>query len=282
VENMENAEFPPDAVARLTRTAAQASLPFAIVEQWGVPCGYERSFKMLPGRLWANRYLLGVAAGEVTTDQWLDACRRLGMPEVYVNSFAARLADANLVFLGFEDHEASCTYKVYLEFWEKVKEEVRRQPPPQAPLLLHLGFKWDANDSRRKAVSEYRCFPLLDKREIRKRIADIYAVQPPSTCGRIVDELVELAATRCVDGALKYVEVHEEDSRRVSFDLNLYAAQLCLQEIWPWLSTIRQHYAIPAEHFARLYDLVGDKLLGHLSSGIGRQGEDFFTVYYQV
>jgi hypothetical protein len=280
--NVENAEFPPDAFARRTRTAAQASLPFAIVQQWGVPCGYERSFKMLPGRLLANRYLLGVTVGDVTSDQWLDACRRLDMPEAYLNSFAARMADANLVFLGFEDNEVSCTYKVYLEFWEKVKEEVRRKQNPKEPILLHLGFKWDADDSRRKAISEYLCFPLLDKREILKRIADIYAVQPHSTCGQIVDGLVELAATRCGDGAFKYLEVREEDSLRVSFDLNLYAAQIRLQEIWPLLSTTGQHYAIPVEPFARLYDLVGDKLFGHLSGGIDRRGEGFFTVYYQV
>lgn len=279
---MENGEVPPDAVDRRTRTAARASLPFAIVEQWGVPCGYERSFKMLPGRLLANRYLLGVAAGEVTRDQWLEAGRRLGMPEDYLNAFAARLADANLVFLGFEDNEASCTYKVYLEFWEKVKAEVRRKQNPKEPVLLHLGFKWDADDSGRKAVSEYLCFPLLDKREILKRIADIYAAEPHSTCGQLVEELVELAATRCVDGALRYVEVREADSPRVSFDLNLYAAQVGLQEIWPWLSTARQHYAIPVEHFARLQGLVGAKLFGHLSGGIDRRGEEFLTVYYPV
>lgn len=279
---MENAPSSPDASTRLTQTAAQASLPFAIVEQWGVPCGYERSFKMLPGRLLANRYLLGIAARDVTDDQWLDACRRLGMPDDYRDSFAARLADANLVFLGFEDNEVSCTYRVYLEFWEKVKAEVRRSPTPKEPRLLHLGFKWDANDSRRSAISEYRCFPLLDKRETLRRIADLYAAQPDSACGQIVNELVELAATRCVDGAFKYEEVIEEDGRRVSFDLNLYAAQIGLHEIWPWLSTAQQHYAIPAEPFARLYDLVGDKLLGHLSGGTDRRGEDFLTVYYEV
>jgi hypothetical protein len=279
---MENADLPPDARARLTQAAAQASLPFAIVEQWGVPCGYERSFKMLPGRLLANRYLLGVAAGEVTGDRWLDACRRLGMPEDYLNSFAARLGEANLVFLAFEDNEASCAYKVYLEFWEKVRQEVRGKQNPQEPLLLHLGFKWDANDSRRKAISEYLCFPLLNKREILTRIANIYAAEPDAGCGRIVEELVELAATRCADGALKYVEVREANSLRVSFDLNLYAAQVRLHEIWPSLSTARQRYAIPAERFARLYDLVGDKLFGHLSGGIDRRGEEFLTVYYEV
>ena len=46
--------------------AAQAGLLFRIVEELDVPCGYERSFKMLPGRLLANRFLLGINTADLT------------------------------------------------------------------------------------------------------------------------------------------------------------------------------------------------------------------------
>lgn len=63
--------------------AAQAGLLFRIVEDMQVPCGYERSFKMLEGRLLANRFLLGMNTENLTHERLLDVCRQLDMPKMY-------------------------------------------------------------------------------------------------------------------------------------------------------------------------------------------------------
>ena len=46
--------------AALKMAARKAVLPFEFIEEMGLACGYERSFKLLAGRVLANRYLLGI------------------------------------------------------------------------------------------------------------------------------------------------------------------------------------------------------------------------------
>jgi hypothetical protein len=97
-----------------------------------------------------------------------------------------------------------------------------------------------------------------------------------------VEEIIQFSARRSVDRSFIYVEVHEDGNPRQSFDINLYKANLRLREIVPFLARIRQHYSVPVEQFDRLYELVGDKLFGHLAGGIDRHGQDFLTVYYEA
>ena len=90
--------------AEVRIAADRAALPFNLLEQMRIPCGYERSFKLLPGRVLANRYLLGVDLKDINSDQLQTICQRLSMPDDYVQSLEEHLPDANLVFLGFEDN----------------------------------------------------------------------------------------------------------------------------------------------------------------------------------
>jgi hypothetical protein len=102
----------------LEKAAQRAVRLFEVVQNLGVNCGYERSFKMLDRKLLANRFLLGIDTADITHARLLDVCRELQMPDACFVPFRDALADANLVFLGFEDNEPGCVYKVYLEFWD--------------------------------------------------------------------------------------------------------------------------------------------------------------------
>lgn len=266
----------------LEETARAAILPFEIVEDMHVACGYERSFKMLENRLLANRFLLGVHTAALTRNRLLNACRQLHMPEVYVESFEAQLPNANLVFLGFEDNEGDCIYKVYLEFWENVREDFQTKSNKKEPVLMHWGFKWKISDNTQRAIARYICYPLLSVKEILKRLSNIYEGHEDRTSLEVVEDIVEFAASRNGDGPFMYIEVGEENSPRQSFDINLYRANVRLKEMYSFLSRMRQHYSVPAERFSRLYELVGNKLFGHLSGGVSSEGKDFLTVYYEV
>jgi hypothetical protein len=79
-----------------------------------------------------------------------------------------------------------------------------------------------------------------------------------------------------------YVEVEEEGNPRVSFDLNLYWANLLLGELYPYLLMMCRHFGIPEEDFHRHYEPVKTQIFGHLSGGTDRHGRDFLTVYYGV
>ena len=272
-----------DAVVVPTEAVAQkATLPFAILEQLDVACGYERSFKMLRNTLLANRYMLGVNTEDLTRQQLLEICRQIEMPNDHLDSIAAHLSDANLIFLGFEHSADSCIYKVYLEFWEKLKRDLLSRRNQQEPALLHLGYKWDTNDSLRRAITRYLLHPLLSVREILSRIAEIYATSDDRTSFAAAEEIIALAASRGGDVSLRYMEVEKGNSPRVSFDVNLYGAALRMSQIHNALARMRSYFSISSEEFRRLNGLVGNKLLGHISGGIDRNGESFFTVYYEV
>lgn len=268
--------------SQLRLAADRAALPFALLEQMQIPCGYERSFKMLPGKLLANRYLLGVDLKNLSTEQLRTICQRLKMPDEFFPSLDEHLSDANLVFIGFEDNPPTGMYKVYLEFWDRVKSEVQSNPTSLSPKLLHLGFKWDVADNTRRTISKYLCYPLLSTESILQRIADIYSSHDGCVSLKIASEIITFAASHAEEGAFIYLEVNEGDSLRRSFDINLYSATLPLSSIHRALIRLRDHFAITVDTFDQLFHLTRDKLLGHLSGGINPLGEEFLTIYYEA
>ena len=268
--------------SELRIAADRAALPFTLLEQMQIPCGYERSFKMLPGMLLANRYLLGVDLKNLGFEQLRSICQRLNMPEEFFTSLSEQLPSANLVFLGFEDNPPTGMYKVYLEFWEQVKSEVQSKPASLEPRLLHLGFKWNVADNTQRTISRYLCYPLLSTEGILQRMTDVYADRVECASLEIATEIVAFAASRSEPDSFIYLEVIEGDSLRSSFDINLYSAMLPLSSIKPALIRLRDHFAIPTDTFDRLDRLTCDKLLGHLSGGISQQGEEFVTIYYEA
>ena len=79
-----------------------------------------------------------------------------------------------------------------------------------------------------------------------------------------------------------YVEAEEEGNPRRSFDLNLYKAGLRVADVQPALSRLRERYSVAEAAFADLLRECGTKRLGHLSGGLGRETEDFLTLYYEI
>ena len=268
--------------SELRLAAERAALPFRLLEQMQIPSGYERSFKLLPGRLLANRYLLGVDLKDIDSEQLHTICHRMNMPDEFVQSLSEHLPEANLVFVGFENNPPHGTYKIYLKFWDRVKAEVQSTPTSLAPKLLHLGVKWDATDNTQRTIARYQCYPLLTTDGILQRMTDIYVGHEDCVSWKVATEIVTFAASRAEPGSFIYLEVLEEDGLRRSFDINLYSAMLTLKEIEPALIRLRNHFAIPTDSFDRLARLTHDKPLGHLSAGISQNGEEFATIYYEA
>ncbi len=267
--------------------AERAALPFALLEELKIPCGYERSFKLLPGKLLANRYLLGVDLKNIHPAQLHAVCQRMNMPDEFIQSLNEHLSQANLVFLGFEDNPPDGTYKVYLEFWDRVKFEIQSESASLEskllePQLLHLGFKWNVADNSQRTISRYLCYPLLSTDVILQRMTEVYAEHTTAPSLNIATEIMAFAAGRVAEGSIIYMEVVEDGSPRRSFDINLYSAMLPLQDIKPALLRLREHFEIPINSFDRLLHLTCDKSLGHLSGGINQHGEEFLTIYYEV
>ena len=113
-------------------------------------------------------------------------------------------------------------------------------------------------------------------------MSKIYETDRDDTSLAIVEDMIKLAVSTSRDIAPIYLEAAEENNPRISFDVNLYKAALRLSQLRPMLSRLHSHFSFSSEEFGRLYNLVHNKLLGHVSGGLDRNGDDFLTVYYEV
>ena len=79
-----------------------------------------------------------------------------------MDEFIEGLQDANTIFFGFEESEsAGSTYKVYLEYWDKLRDKIPADAACREPHLLHKGFKWHIDAPEKHLVTRYQCLPGL-------------------------------------------------------------------------------------------------------------------------
>ncbi|MGD8350446.1 MAG: hypothetical protein PVI79_14450 [Gammaproteobacteria bacterium] len=252
--------------------------PFRLVEQLDLKCGYEKSFKLIERRLLRNRYLLGIEKSILDDSKLASICEQMKLPEKFAERFFDDIAEANLVLLGFEEGADYCSYRIYFEYWDRLRRRISASPPPYQPMTLFQGYKWSTNDGDVAVVTDYVCYPRLGTDEIVARIREIGA---DGEAFAIAIEIISLAARLAGDQAFVYLEASEGGNPRNSFDINLYPAGMTLQSIYPRVERLFEHYGIPATELERLYRDCASRPLGHLSAGIDREGRDFFTVYYE-
>jgi len=260
----------------------RARLLCALAEETGVRFGREDSFKLAHGRLLSQRFMLGIPTHGLGSQQILDWCERLGMPPRLRSDFAAQLPHANLVFLGLEDGADEGIFKIYLEFWDKVREQVLRSGQNH-PQLLHMGYKWRAGGADTQGrIARYTCFPRLGLQDILDAMSAIYTSGADCLSRELALAMVRKAAAANPHTLFLYVEVAEEDNPRRSFDINLYKSGLLLDDIRPELDALAQHFGLCDKAFHALLERTARQPLGHLSGGVDRAGEEFITVYYET
>lgn len=256
---------------------------FERVRALGTGFGFEKSFKLAPKSLGEDRVILGVRSALAAPEALLGACRDIGMPQPYLEAFAREAGGANTVGFGYEGSGHGGIYKVYLEFWDRLRERILRDPANREPALLFLGFKWEAGEGGRAGLARYTCHPLLSVRGILARLNALYEARSDSASLGAAHAILGLAAQRIGgDDSFVYVEAAEEGNSRKSFDLNFYKAGLRVRDLLPALSALCREYSIPAAELERIGAQAGGRAFGHLSGGIGRDGQDFLTVYYEL
>jgi hypothetical protein len=265
--------------------AEKMDLLFQLVKNLNVEVGFERSFKIAKGALLHNRFLLGVskeAIGQRADDRFTETCSLMAMPKTLLDIFKHYLPQGNYVHFGFEQNQKNTLYKVYLEFWKTIQEEIVKSRHPPGPALLHLGLKWDISDPARQSLTRYTWFPWLSSHEILQRVSHILEPDRGAAARQAAEQLISLALARIPDRDILFLEVTEEGNPRRSFDINVYRANLQLAEIYPLLSMLCRRHSIAFDTFHSLYDRIKTKRFGHLAAGVDREGNSFFTVYYGV
>lgn len=242
--------------------------------------GREDSLKASAGQLLTDRVMFGVRTRQLAPQSLSRILDALAMPARLATSLRAALPGADVVLFGAETSAAECQYKVYLEFWEQVRQQVL-QTGSATPRLLNLGFKWraGAEDGR---IARYTCFPLLDTRACIQRLTTLYADAIGPTACDLAAHLVRHCAAQRPGASFIYLEAEEEGTPRRSFDINLYKAEQTLADIRPWLEALGRHFTLPEPAVAEVIAHVGSCALGHLSGGLDRRGQDFLTVYYEI
>ncbi len=266
---------PPSGVDCLTR----------LVNGLGVFHEREYSFKVIPGAILGDRILLGFNHDDLGGDEAAASlpgiCRDLGMPDRFLRIYQERLPEANIILFGYEGHDQGGTWKAYLEFSGDYVT-VARKPGQPASALLHLGFKWAADDSGKAALARYFGYPELTVPEMLQRVAERFYGDGDPSSYEIVRGMVDRAADEMPPDEILYLEVEEEGNPRRSYDINLYRAGLPLREFYSSLREACRVKGIGPETFHRLYEPMKDKIFGHVSGGRDREGRDFLTFYYGV
>lgn len=256
------------------------ALVFAFLEAQGIRPAFERSFKFMPRSLFENRFLLGFEKDAIKgpADEALSSlCRKLGMPQDFLEKYGANLPESNIVGFGFGEDEKGCVVRAYLEFGGRFFRALRADPLNPAPYLSHLGFKWDGADNTRKALTRYTCHPRYTYEQIMTRLTNDFYQGETGNPLSIVREILSIASQRG-GGRFLFLDVDEEDGQRASFDINLYPANLWLKEI-DFLSDLFRHYRLDQMPFENFRGKVKENVFGHLAGGKDRDGKDFLTVY---
>ncbi len=263
---------------------APAEHLISLMMDLGIETGMERSFKVVDQKLLKNRFIVGFKKDNIFLNpdmRIIEICRRIHMPESLLSTFTEHLPDAGYIHFGFEESETSCVYKVYLEFWEKLKQTVHPDRLDPGGYDLHLGFKWDVSDPSRCALTRYIWHPWISGREI---IAKVDQIIPGAweISRKAAKDLVSAAGVRIPDRDILFLEVIEEDNARRSFDINVYRADLQVAEVYSLLSVLCRSCSLPYDVFHSFYQGIRTKQLGHLAAGLDRRGKPFFTLYYGV
>lgn len=279
----------PDFIGRTAPRLKLDDLPEAArslvqqVQDLGVVCGLERSFKFIQRIFLTRRLLLGFRRDTLPpggTSGLVDICMAAGMPEDHLAAFQEHLAEATIVLFGFEQEGEQSTFRAYLEFGHRFRNGLSKAPKLLEPFTIHMGYKWDPDDPTRKATTRYTCFPGLSSEAMLERIRTVYGYRDSTDPLAVAEAILDCARRKGPEDAFLYFEAEEENHPRLSFDLNLYSANLRMNELLPFLSDICTLYGIPFQDVYAWYEPVQGAVFGHLTGGLDRNGRDFMTVYF--
>jgi hypothetical protein len=266
-------------------THEKVGLLFQLLNELRLKVAFERSFKVSEKSLDGSRFLVGINKNTISRGRHkniVNVCAKLGMPRKFQETFRKNLPEANVFGFGMDENQETCVVKAYLGFGSRYEEAMKKAFNERDPYISHLGFKWDAADNTRCALTKYTCFPALNRQDMLGRLSTGFYGSGGSNPYGIIEGVVEVFGSKAGGDEFLYLEVNEENNPRSSFDLNVYSANLRMKEVYPFLVQMCRHYSIPDETFQALYEQVKDMIFGHLAGGIDRKGKDFLTVYFGI
>jgi tryptophan 7-halogenase len=253
----------------------------ALVGRLRAPYGLERSVKIAPGALFDDRCLISLhrsALGSAPADKLAEMARALGIPAGFAEKIAGALEGAEIVHFGHEAGAGSPVRKLYFEYAERT----RRAMAKGEPALVHLAYKWAPGRAQGAAVTRYTWSPCRTRDEVEAKLkALVPASEAPRALGCALSLLSRVAAL-ADSGELLMMEVEEPGNPRRSCDLNVYDAELRVRDVADLIERAVKDFAVPESRAIAVFGRARELALGHLSAGIGRDGQEFVTIYYGI
>jgi|GEM_PF-3103225 len=242
----------------------------------------EPSFKLSQAGLSAERGLFGFSKQRLGDDPdraLLAFSQHLGMPAELLTDYRAALKRTGYVGFGYEGDAGVRRYKAYLDFSGQAAPAARLLLGSNDSTLQFLGYKWCIVGNARPVLTEYRAYPLLTRRSMRRRalqlLGDLTAAQA------VIETVFSACARDWPDRPLEYMEAREPGNPRVSFDIKFYSTSLNLSGILPALRTLSDQLGLGASA-QDLLTANAESRLGHLAGGLDRSGTPFLMVYHGV
>lgn len=240
--------------------------------------GIERSIKFGPGLFLSERFLVGIAPAYWSPTLLSSLTTALQMPAAMLSQFGAALAQANFLGLGFEQGEHDCSYKAYIEYPLLVRAS--GSSDHVVPVLQYQGFKWHPEHPDKFVVADYLWYPRLSCAGIALQFGQHLAQLTTPMIATLLHQVLNEAALQQDAADLIYLEVAEPGSTRQSVDLNIYSAGLLVAQFIPQLYAIAAQFGLEPQVVSSGLESAGPQMLGHVSAGCDRHGQDFLTVYF--
>jgi hypothetical protein len=254
-----------------------------LVGRLHAPYGIERSVKVVPDGLLDDRCLISIhkaALGPLPAERLVEMGRELDMPARFADGLSTVLEDADIVHFGHEGGPGFDVRKIYFEYASRARRAMAMTSAE--PVLVHLAYKWGPRGTGGGSVARYSWVPCRTRHQVEGRLRALFSAGGAPRALRSALSLVSRVGPLADAGQLIMMEVEEHGNPRRSCDLNVYDCELRLGEIEDLVTATTQDFAVPPSRARAVFGRAWQLALGHLSAGVGRDGEEFVTFYYGV
>jgi|LakMenEpi03Aug12_release.lakeMendotaPanAssembly.Ray.scaffolds.fasta_scaffold16501_9 hypothetical protein len=173
--------------------------------------------------------------------------------------------------------------KSYLEMRPRVSDKQYRYPSLDPDQLLFLGYKWPLEGDGQSVVTKYNILAHSPAKEAIRRWESCLAKLSDQYKSMEFKNLTNLIINcDTTSEPLLLLDVCDEGSTRISYDINLYDLEQTVDTIRePFGGVIFRAFGEHVFQDSKLHlSSIATKRLGHLASGIDRNGFVFWTLYY--
>lgn len=214
----------------------------------------------------------------------------MNLPNENLNRLKTFFPKAWRVHFGWELGVHGWIGKIYLELHPReiddndvANNDVATSGRFEPGQLLFLGYKWPLSGTASAVVSKYKILTHLPAR----KALEVWKGSVEQISREFEAEaylnLVECLGGSCPENPdLLVLEVVDEGSLRVSYDINLYDLEQSVESIQDvWMALFAN--SIPdcvQQAYRRYLGSIAQERVGHMACGLDRSGSTFWTLYY--